>query len=105
MLFVAGQCRFCCPDPAVILVFRFRSSHHFAAPSSANFGIKRTLAISIVSSAAYGFEVPTRDCRELIGTSNPPHWPAVVEQLRARSNLQAFQRGRERSETRSAASA
>src|SRR5438132_711035 len=41
------------------LVFRFRSSHHFAAPSSANFGIKGTLAISILSSAAYGFEVPT----------------------------------------------
>src|SRR5207253_770025 len=55
------------------LVFRFRSSHHFAALSSANFGIKGTLAISILSSAAYGFEVPTRDCRELIGTSNPPH--------------------------------
>src|SRR5712691_6276611 len=48
------------------LVFRFRSSHHFAAPSSAHFGIKGTLAISILSSAAYGFEVPTRDCRELI---------------------------------------
>src|SRR5215216_3964600 len=59
------------------LVFRFRSSHHVAAPSSANFGIKGTLAISILSSAAYGFEVPTRDCRELIGTSNPPHWFAV----------------------------
>src|SRR5215216_6534386 len=54
-------------------VFRFRSSHHFAAPSSANFGIKGTLATSIRSSAAYGFEVPTQDCRELIGTSNPPH--------------------------------
>src|SRR5437870_3593711 len=61
------------------LVFRFRSSHHFAAPSSANFGIKGTLAISILSSAAYGFEVPTRDCRELVGTSNPPHsWRAAV---------------------------
>src|SRR5712692_5598020 len=56
------------------LVFRFRSSHHFAAHSGANFGIKGTLAMSTLSSAAYGFEVPIRDCRELIGTSNPPHW-------------------------------
>src|SRR5712691_6517184 len=55
------------------LVFRFRSSHHFAANSGANFGIKGTLAMSTLSSAAYGFEVPIRDCRELIGTSNPPH--------------------------------
>src|SRR5262249_15205245 len=55
------------------LVFRFRSSHHFAAPSSANFGIKGTLAISMFSSAAYGFKFPTRDCRELIGPPNPPH--------------------------------
>src|SRR2546428_12438755 len=56
-----------CPRNALRLVFRFRSSHHFGAPSSANFGIKGTLAISTLSSAAYGFEVPTRDCRELIG--------------------------------------
>src|SRR5215216_1627706 len=63
----------CILRPRDRLVFRFRSSHHFAAPSSANFGIKGTLALSILSSAAYGFEVPTRDCRELIGTSNPPH--------------------------------
>src|SRR5215216_6746460 len=32
---------------------------YFAAPSSENFGIKGTLAMSIRSSAAYGFEVPT----------------------------------------------
>src|SRR5215216_5757506 len=49
-----------------------------AAPSSANFGIKGTLATSTLSSAAYGFEVPTRDCRELIGTSNPPHWTSCL---------------------------
>src|SRR5947209_5836083 len=31
------------------------------------------------ASAAYGFEVPTRDCRELVGTSNPPHsWRAAI---------------------------
>jgi hypothetical protein len=41
------------------LVSRFRSSHHYAARSLANFGIKGTLAI-YDSSAIFGFEVPTR---------------------------------------------
>src|SRR5258708_39965293 len=41
----------------MILVSRFRSSHHCAAPSFANFGIKGTLAI-YDSSAVFGFEVP-----------------------------------------------
>src|SRR3954465_13261298 len=38
---------------------RFRSSHHCAARSFANFGIKGTLAI-YDSSAVVGFEVPTQ---------------------------------------------
>src|SRR4030081_188073 len=41
------------------LVSRFQSSHHCAAPSFANFGIKGTLAI-YDSSAVFGFEVPTQ---------------------------------------------
>src|SRR6185503_21287619 len=41
------------------LVSRFRSSHHYAARSLVNFGIKGTLAI-YDSSAVVGFEVPTR---------------------------------------------
>src|SRR3954452_12050979 len=41
------------------LVSRFRSSHHCAAHSFANFGIKGTLAI-YDSSAVFGFEVPTQ---------------------------------------------
>src|SRR3954451_3636059 len=41
------------------LVSRFRSSHHHAARSFANFGIKGTLAI-YDSSAVVGFEVPTQ---------------------------------------------
>src|SRR3954465_4437517 len=41
------------------LVSRFRSSHHFAAHTFANFGIKGTLAI-YDSSAVFGFEVPTQ---------------------------------------------
>jgi hypothetical protein len=41
------------------LVSRFRSSHHCAAQSFANFGIKGTLAI-YDSSAVFGFEVPTQ---------------------------------------------
>ena len=41
------------------LVSRFRSSHHCAAHSFANFGIKGTLAI-YHSSAVFGFEVPTQ---------------------------------------------
>jgi hypothetical protein len=41
-----------------VLVSRFRSSHHCAAHSFANFGIKGTLAI-YDSSAVFGFEVPT----------------------------------------------
>jgi hypothetical protein len=40
-------------------VSRFRSSHHCAAHSFANFGIKGTLAI-YDSSAGFGFEVPTQ---------------------------------------------
>ena len=43
----------------LFLVSRFRSSHHYAARSLANFGIKGTLAI-YDSSAVFGFEVPTR---------------------------------------------
>src|SRR4249919_629549 len=42
-----------------MLVSRFRSSHHCAAHSFANFGIKGTLAI-YDSSAVFGFEVPTQ---------------------------------------------
>ncbi len=45
--------------PAGHLVSRFRSSHHYAARSLANFGIKGTLAI-YDSSAVFGFEVPTQ---------------------------------------------
>src|SRR3954453_12092778 len=41
------------------LVSRFRSSHHSAAHSFANFGIKGTLGI-YDSSAGFGFEVPTQ---------------------------------------------
>src|SRR5215208_2836716 len=41
------------------LVSRFRSSHHCAAHSFANFGIKGTLEI-YDSSAVFGFEVPTQ---------------------------------------------
>src|SRR3954468_16511308 len=41
------------------LVSRFRSSHHCAAHSFANFGIKGTLAL-YDSSAVFGFEVPTQ---------------------------------------------
>src|SRR5207342_3880249 len=43
----------------MMLVSRFRSSHHCAAHSFANFGIKGTLAI-YDSSAVFGFEVPTQ---------------------------------------------
>ena len=46
-------------EPTLHLVSRFRSSHHCAAHSFANFGIKGTLAI-YDSSAVFGFEVPTR---------------------------------------------
>ena len=55
------------------LVLRFRISHHFAAHSSAKFGIKGALAMSTLSSAAYEFEVPMSGCRKVIGTSNSPH--------------------------------
>src|SRR4051812_45091270 len=41
------------------LVSRFRSSHHCAAHSFANFGIEGTLAV-YDSSAVFGFEVPTQ---------------------------------------------
>src|SRR4051794_40764928 len=51
------------PEPetatSLPLVTRFRSSHHCAAHSFANFGIKGTLAI-YDSSAVFGFEVPTQ---------------------------------------------
>src|SRR3979411_1342364 len=43
----------------MILVSRFRSSHHCAAHSFANFGIQGTLAI-YDSSAVFGFEVPAQ---------------------------------------------
>src|SRR6476646_1885607 len=43
---------------ATMLVSRFRSLHHCAAHSFANFGIKGTLAL-YDSSAVFGFEVPT----------------------------------------------
>jgi hypothetical protein len=56
------------------LVLRFRISPHLAPSSGAKFGIKGALAISMLSSAAYEFEVPKRACRQLIGTSNSPHW-------------------------------
>src|SRR3954462_631465 len=67
-----------------MLVSRFRSSHHCAAHSFANFGIKGTLEI-YDSSAVFGFEVPTqtrghndRNFKSTAlwpgsGTSNPPH--------------------------------
>src|SRR4026209_1386216 len=42
-----------------VLVSRYRSSHHCAAHSFANFGIKGTLA-TYDSSAGFGFEVPTQ---------------------------------------------
>src|SRR3954467_6990410 len=56
-----------CPSPVfraqaarhARLVSRFRSSHHYAAHSFANFVIKGTLAI-YDSSAGFGFEVPTQ---------------------------------------------
>src|SRR6476659_10121526 len=47
------------PSQGYGLVSRFRSSHHYAARSLANFGIKGTLAI-YDSSAVFGFEVPTQ---------------------------------------------
>src|SRR3954467_4058417 len=57
------------------LVSRFRSSHHCAAHSFANFGIKGTLAI-YDSSAVFGFEVPTRtrgyNDRSFKSTALPP---------------------------------
>src|SRR2546426_6270276 len=60
------------------LVLRFRSSHHFAAPSRANFGIKGALA-SICFQCGFGFEVPILTLpHNLIGTSNPPHWHRIL---------------------------
>src|SRR4029079_17819285 len=44
---------------AATVVSRFRSSHHCAAHSFANFGIKGILAI-YDSGAVFGFEVPTQ---------------------------------------------
>ncbi len=48
-----------CAQRELPLVSRFRSSHHCAAHSFANFGIKGTLAI-YDSGAGFGFEVPTQ---------------------------------------------
>ena len=50
------------PAMGLRLVSRFRSSHHYAARSLANFGIKGTLAI-YDSSAVFGFEVPYTSAR------------------------------------------
>src|SRR3979490_1185472 len=88
-----------CASAKLNLVSRFRSSHHCAAHSFANFGIKGTLAI-YDSSAVFGFEVPTKTrgyndrnfkstalnlvwfcirrsyeglAANMIGTSNAPH--------------------------------
>src|SRR6478672_12013239 len=46
-------------DSKINVKMLFRSSHHCAAHSFANFGIKGTLAIYDYS-AVFGFEVPTR---------------------------------------------
>src|SRR4051795_6936522 len=61
------------------LVSRFRSSHHCAAHSFANFGIKGTLAI-YDSSAIFGFEVSTQtrgyNDRNFKSTALRGHWLA-----------------------------
>jgi hypothetical protein len=54
------------------LVSRFRSSHHCAAHSFANFGIKGTLAI-YDSSAVLDLKFLHKRAAIVIGTSNPPH--------------------------------
>src|SRR3954447_15277751 len=51
---------------------RFRSSHHWAARSFANFGIKGTPAI-YDSSAVLDLKVLHKRAAIMIGTSNPPH--------------------------------
>src|SRR3954466_15507476 len=60
------------------LVSRFRSSHHCAAHSFANFGSKGTLTI-YDSSAVFGFEVPTQtrgyDDRNFKSTALPREKP------------------------------
>jgi hypothetical protein len=55
------------------LVFRFRSSHQFAAHSRANFGIKGTLAMLMFSSAALDLKFLQEPAANFVGTSNPPH--------------------------------
>jgi hypothetical protein len=55
------------------LMHRIRSSHHIAARPFANFGIEVQWQL-IDSSVAFEFEVPERMCRNVIGTSNSPHW-------------------------------
>ena len=67
---------------------RFRSSHHCAAHSFANFGIKGTLAIHD-SSAGFGFEVPKQTrgyndrnfkstALDVAGMRQPSRSPALV---------------------------
>src|SRR3954468_2685845 len=56
----------------VVLVSRFRSSHHCAAHSFANFGIKGTRAI-YESSAVLDLKFLHKRAAITIGTSNPPH--------------------------------
>src|ERR1051326_8102217 len=55
------------------LVSRFRRSYHFAARSVRTSESKRTLATLLILVRLFGFDVPKRTRRELIGTSNPPH--------------------------------
>jgi hypothetical protein len=67
-------------------VSRFRSSHHYAARSLANFGIKGTPAI-YDSSAVFGFEVPTRT-----RGYNDRNFKSTA--LRAASAIRAFETAR-----------
>ena len=62
------------------LVSRFRGSHHCAAHSFANFGIKGTLAI-YDSSAVFGFEVPkqTRGYNDRNFKSTALDWPTGID--------------------------
>jgi len=59
-------------DGPQALVSRFRSSHHCAAHSFANFGIKGTLGI-YDSSAVLDLKFLHKRAAIMIGTSNPPH--------------------------------
>ena len=54
------------------LVSRFRSSHHCAAPSFANFGIKGTLA-NLLIWCGFWFRSPHFDSLRVMWTSEPPH--------------------------------